>query len=716
MAFIFTRAAGVICWLGVPLPLYIESNREYGFKHENRATSSRIFGWYRDAVYDDETDVEFEEGFGEPNWVYKQQRVLRELRPYEAEQYGLKRLPEDETMVRNEELVRKLVWAKQRHERVRDALRKLWKDGASRRLAQRVAQWSGPSGAMVKFTGDKGTEYDVMRLFSFANPSQARADAITTGNTTKPSFGIYYSAVGGKWVPSVHQNPYWGRLWIVQEVCLPRDLAFVVGSEIWSERTVREVMTRWQSASAETLDLFSANHPVEMMKTLLDVREERFSDTMRLEALIERFMTSSCAETRDHVFALFGLANDVHSVAPGNSDIQEQARHIGDDQDRASDIGSSSSSNTTGYTKPSTTTDTTPSSAESHRQPTTKDTKDGLPVVPKGTPSKEEAAMSLGLRFWNRSRERRGRGSLEIDYTRTFYDIWSDVVGHFYFRAKPMQDFGSSPAEMLDERSTRVVRFSAVVQKAFNDEIETELAQHVSPVRQPANPDAVIIQARGYVAGTVVYLGPSYGEFVASYREHQHWINSWDGFYHGAELEKLRQMEEEYSAKILGYGDSDLARISAIRSHHTVAWSTSRTLPGKTYTEQSPTLFAGDTKCVKPVRFLGTECCMGMVPAEARTGDLIIRFWNCDAAIVVRSVYPKQVFFLVGRADVAKLNHGDNDGQDDNARTMLKTPLSFIKDPLQGYEPKPNPPSYTGAVYVWMDLETLQKISASIAI
>ncbi len=68
-------------------------------------------------------------------------------------------------------------------------------------------------------------------------------------------------------------------------------------------------------------------------------------------------------------------------------------------------------------------------------------------------------------------------------------------------------------------------------------------------------------------------MGPRYQDFVGSYRDQQRWVGSWDGHYHKQfELEKLRQMEEVYAAKILDYQDVDIARIRVMRSRAAKCW------------------------------------------------------------------------------------------------------------------------------------------------
>jgi hypothetical protein len=694
MAFIFTRAAGVICWLGVPRPLPIEVSED-GFKDDlrSRVISYKSLSWYH-GDEEDETDVELDEGFGGPTWLDEQEQVLRGLPEYRYSRFDAKFDPARPPSVKKaiERLIQKLIWVKKRHERARDALRKLWKSGTSRTVAQRLEAWSGPSRVLVKVMGGDGPEYEQKSLFTFANPDQVEADAITAENMTGMSFNVFNSIAAGNWVPSIHQNPYWGRLWIVQEICLPRDLAFMVGGELWSERTIREMTTRWKSSRSRAVSSFSSDDLVEMMSRLLDARKERFLDAMRLEALIERFMTNGCGEIRDRVFALVGLANDVDSVVPNPHDTRES-----NDSDQ----------------------NDSPEGDDGHNRDNNHHRDDDRYQENHGRRRAKKRSSSPPVRYIRLSEELRTRGSLQIDYTRSLYDIWTDVVEYMYYRAKPLQDFGSAIHDIEDERCVRVVRFAGVVQKAFDNKIETELAQRATDAVDGVSLRTVIL-TKGYVAGTIVHLGSGYSEFVASYWEQQRWVSSWELNYRGAELSKLRQMEEEYSTKILSYGDSDLARITTIRSHHNLVWPSERRKAYPVKRSGAPIFYeqlaihARNAKPTDPVRFLGTNFCIGMVPPEARSGDLIVRFWNCDAAIVVRPALEGQPFYIVGRADVAELKDRDLDG-DYIAREMLKRSYSIPYD-RTGDDKPPSTGSPGGAVYAQMDFETLQKISASIAI
>jgi hypothetical protein len=52
-----------------------------------------------------------------------------------------------------------------------------------------------------------------------------------------------------------------------------------------------------------------------------------------------------------------------------------------------------------------------------------------------------------------------------------------------------------------------------------------------------------------------------------------------------------------------------------------------------------------------PIKFLGTNCYMGLAPSTTKEGDIIARFWACNAALVMRR--DRSGYRLRGRAHVA---------------------------------------------------------------
>jgi len=233
-----------------------------------------------------------------------------------------------------------------------------------------------------------------------------------------------------------------------------------------------------------------------------------------------------------------------------------------------------------------------------------------------------------------------------------------------------------------------------------------------------------VIRAEGYLSGKIVQLGPRYTSFVGSFRAQQDWLNCWEDYYHKpVDFETLRRINERYTAEIVNYEEKDLARIREIRNPNTVAWR----IAGGVQPQRSDPRYAieygkmwDDNEQGQPSEpsiFLGTDYLIGLVPSAAEIGDFLIRFWNCNAAIVVRPVNlemgvvstvdcPNSSFMLVGRADVAEvIDRKATPGFDMHAEK------GFLGNTASGFE---EGFETSGAVYVDMDFPTLQMITASI--
>jgi hypothetical protein len=526
-----------------------------------------------------------------------------------------------------------------------EALERKWRDGLARETAARFAEAGTAGGAVVvRGVSSSSSGAAAEELFGFALP--------LISPDSEKTHPVWHRVSAGDTVPRVQLNRYWTRLWVVQEVCLPRNLVFVFGGEIWPESAVRHMLQQAEYVPGRVVGGKKLD-----IQRLLQARQERFTDSMRLEALVERFMDQGCAEVRDRVFGLVGLANDVDTI--------------------------------------------------------------GLVVPdPKQLPDRTSQQKALDRdRQSEPVREKRGRALMEIDYNRPLYKIWMDVVSYMYFRAKPMLDFGNRADELEDERRARLVRFAGVVQTAFEGRVDKEV--QMLRLEESNEWGKMKLRAKGYIAGTILHLGPAYSDYISSYREQQLWLGSWDKHYAGEDttnLRNLREMEETYSAKIIDYTETDIARICTISGTDTIAWSALEDPPRNPNGDPIPTA----TRDNDPVRFLGTNCCLGLAPPEARCGDHIIRFWNCDAAIVMRPEThftkngPREYYELVGRIDIAepyeRRIYGVGESQADNrAKDLMRIPANW----KQGTVPAG---AKTRAVYVDMEFETLQQISAAIAV
>jgi hypothetical protein len=109
------------------------------------------------------------------------------------------------------------------------------------------------------------------------------------------------------------ENAYWRRQWIVQEICLPRHLVFVHGSEIWLYENFRKIAQEATQSWASSKLLESSSFTAALR--LLETRDKRDTEMMKFESLIERFAKSECSELRDRIYGLLGCANDIRPFA-----------------------------------------------------------------------------------------------------------------------------------------------------------------------------------------------------------------------------------------------------------------------------------------------------------------------------------------------------------------------------------------------------------------
>ena len=133
----------------------------------------------------------------------------------------------------------------------------------------------------------------------------------------------------------IANSAYWNRVWIIQETCLPRRLSFTYGSCMWDYNDLRE----WKCLESIRSELDGNPQATKVQRVrglygamlrVLDARETRFTNSMGLEALVERFRKNNCTEIRDRIYGFLGLANDVqphstkHDVDRGNFNPQKK--------------------------------------------------------------------------------------------------------------------------------------------------------------------------------------------------------------------------------------------------------------------------------------------------------------------------------------------------------------------------------------------------------
>ncbi len=374
---------------------------------------------------------------------------------------------------------------------------------------------------------------------------------------------------------------YWNRVWIVQEIALARKIYC-----FWEHRAPGLVRAKEEwNVFVEQLEVHAgatARLPLKLSRH----RSRRYGNMNQLEHLLANFADAQCAEPRDKVYGLLGLAHG--------------------------------------------------------------------------------------------SQE----GSVEVDYSKSLFDLYVDLVT-FHHLAKALDE----PLPPNIDRSMRLVSFSQLVQQLFKGSIEDDI-QDGATRHTYESLCASGKLARGLIEGVIIHLGPSYSSTISSFEATRRWKTSLDQYYHSShDLSLLRELDDAYTTAILEMEEKDLAKICEITSttffEGTDAnasasdttwkhceeiskgdprsfghWKGNGMVNHKTTVEKSgraATGFDGSTlpAPTEPRRFLASNLTMGLAPPEAREGDLICRFWDCDVAAVLRLTPSEDGFQIIGRADVA---------------------------------------------------------------
>lgn len=95
-------------------------------------------------------------------------------------------------------------------------------------------------------------------------------------------------------------NPYWSRLWIIQEIVLAQEVHFVHGNLEFEWEEVDQLLAH--SLFWNTLE--------ERIRPLIEHRDRRAIDVYRLESLLDKFRNAQCRDKRDKIFGFLGLAHD----------------------------------------------------------------------------------------------------------------------------------------------------------------------------------------------------------------------------------------------------------------------------------------------------------------------------------------------------------------------------------------------------------------------
>lgn len=113
----------------------------------------------------------------------------------------------------------------------------------------------------------------------------------------------------------IYNNPYWERLWIIQEMALARKLRVQIGSY----RMDWDRLLCFVTALGSHEELRQR----EGLIRLNDLRIARHSPLTRLEVLLEDFKYAKCDEPRDKIYGFLGLASDCQRVPSLQADYSK---------------------------------------------------------------------------------------------------------------------------------------------------------------------------------------------------------------------------------------------------------------------------------------------------------------------------------------------------------------------------------------------------------
>lgn len=395
-------------------------------------------------------------------------------------------------------------------------------------------------------------------------------------------------------------QPYWRRVWIVQEIGAATALEVHWGLGLKED-------TKWESKFSPWDTFFHNMKPEQgwdnLAMRLAQQREGRHGDSYLLANLMEVCQDSLCEEPRDKVYGFVGIAHDCQD------------------------------------------------------------------------------------------------GTLAVDYSKSLFEIYEDVVGFHYF--SDAADF-HDPALRFNTKS--IVHFSQLVQKLFGGPARMEqdlaLSGKSNPLRRLDTDDSIgPYMVLGGYAGSIASIGCSYDNFIAVPSATRSWKASLQSC--DTDLEKLRRKNEGFMRVLLDLDKAELDKIRPIDASFAwtgnlsmfgePGWNRRRLGTGNLSMFDEPVRSrqhlarAGDSTPSHPsdsddeeeegqLRFpsgpldpvmppdspSAPRLCftrsgvLALVPSNAEVGDKLLHFWNSDVVALVRMTDAMEtVLKIVGRAVIA---------------------------------------------------------------
>jgi hypothetical protein len=435
-------------------------------------------------------------------------------------------------------------------------------------------------------------------------------------------------------VSALCNQPYWKRVWIVQEIGAATKLKVHWGSNSETWDTFVDLIRRCSPAN------------IDMALKLADQREGRHGDSFLLANLMEVCEDSLCEEPRDKVYGFVGIAHDCQD--------------------------------------------------------------DSLPV----------------------------------DYSKSLFELYEDVIRFQYHWAK-------EPKQALKENKKTIIHFSQLVQKIlggstmhydfaiahpgrsniFPSPIEG-VAHNFDPFKLPdINSGTVsiaseagdmsdnfdVFKVTGVHSGTISILGPPYSEIIGDPDASKKWKATLSK--PQANLEELRRKNEGFMRVLFKLNRQDLAKVCPIETEFW--WKNKADVPRSDQPQppqedfnklprfklargQSPPSNAPprlEEPILEPRLFLSRNGVMGLMPPNARSGDLIFQFWNSDTVAIARQ--EGNYMMIIGRAVVSNRTYKEG--------SKFHVPLDSSQEPADAL---PDGLSFgVDGMDVYTDISTLQLLT-----
>jgi hypothetical protein len=332
--------------------------------------------------------------------------------------------------------------------------------------------------------------------------------------------------------------------------------------------------------------------------------------------------------------------------------------------------------------------------------------------------------------------------SLPVDYSKSLFELYEDVIRFQYHWAKETM-------QALKENKKAIVHFSQLVQKVLGGAAMHQDFAIAHPGRTKIFPSPIegvthgfdpfklldigsgtvsiasatedmsdnfdVFKVTAVNSGAITILGPPYSDIIGDPDASKSWKARLSESH--AKLEELRRKNEGFMRVLLELNRQDLAKVCQI---DTEFWWKHKTDTPKSDQAQHPhedfnklprfKLARGESASsnvpprveepmTEPTLFLSRNGVMGLMPPNARIGDLIFQFRNSDTVAVVRQ--ERNYMMIIGRAVVSNRIYKEG--------SKFHVPLDSSQEPADQVPEGLN--FRVNGMDVYMDISTLQLLT-----